>query len=186
MRVSIQVADDICVVDRVAKRVDCTPLRNNKISAVQWYDDHGEIEFERHHKPNEVFHSFEEFQSLVTAATPIGNPKPPTPQELDETHNRFLLEHPDWRKPWDQRDAEIRARLDADNAERIRVMMQHANSNQPQPPMRPPMPTPNPQPANVPPNTPRPPEPPPPAPTPTPQNPMSTPPKSAKPKGKKK
>jgi hypothetical protein len=50
MRVSIQVADDIAIIDRVAKVVDCAVLRNNRISAVQWYGDHGEIEFERHHK----------------------------------------------------------------------------------------------------------------------------------------
>ena len=112
MRVSIQVADDIVIIDRVAKTVDCAPLRNNQISAVQWYGDHGEIEFERHHKPNEVFRSFEEFQSFVTAAKPIPSPKAPTPQELDEMHNRYMLEHPDARRAWEERDAEVQRLLD--------------------------------------------------------------------------
>jgi hypothetical protein len=159
MRVSIQVADDIVVIDRVAKQVDCAPLRSNRISAIQWYGDHGEIEFERHHKPNEVFHSFEEFQSLVTAAKPIPSPKPPTPQELDEMRNRFMLEHPDARQAWIERDAEIK-----------RLFDRAAQPAQPQP--RPPN---TPAPATLPPNPQHPPDPVPPAPMP--QNPM-TPPKA--------
>jgi hypothetical protein len=108
MRVSIIAEDDCIVVDKVAKLVDCRELIAKEISAIQWYGDHGEIEFVGHKKPNEVFHSFEEFQSLVTAAKPIPSPKPPTPQELDEMHNRFMLEHPNARQAWDQRDAEVR------------------------------------------------------------------------------
>jgi hypothetical protein len=107
-RVSIQVEDNIVVVDRKVLTVDCSPLREKRISAVQWYDDHGEVEFERHHKGNEIIHSLEEFQSLVTAAKPIPSPKPPTPQELDEMHNRFMLEHPEARAAWEQRDAEVK------------------------------------------------------------------------------
>jgi hypothetical protein len=112
-RVSIVVEDDIIVIDKKVMTVDCAPLRSNRISAIQWYGDHGEIEFERHHKPNEVLHSLEEFQSLVTAAKPIPSPKPPTPQELNETHNRLMLEHPDARRAWDQRDAEVKRLFDA-------------------------------------------------------------------------
>jgi hypothetical protein len=107
MRVSIAAADDIIVIDKKVMTVDCTPLRANRISAIQWYDDHGEIEFERHHKPNEVFHSLEQFQSLVDGAKSIRSPKPPTPQELDEMNNRYLLEHPDARRAWIERDTEV-------------------------------------------------------------------------------
>jgi hypothetical protein len=108
MRVSIQVEDDVIVVDRKVLKVDCSQLRENQISAVQWYGDQGEIEYERHHKPNEVFHSLEQFQSLVDGAKPIPSPKAPTPQELDEMNNRYLLEHPDARKAWIEREEEIR------------------------------------------------------------------------------
>jgi hypothetical protein len=111
-RVSIQAADDIIVIDRAVKTVDCTKLREAKISAVQWYGDHGEIEYQRHAKPNETFDSLEQFQSLVTAAKPIPSSKPPTPAELDEMNNRFMLEHPDARRAWEERDAEVKRLFD--------------------------------------------------------------------------
>ena len=137
MRVSIVTDDDSIVIDRLGKTVDCAALRNNQISAVQWYGDHGEIEFEGHRKPNEVIHSFKDFQSLVTAAKPIPSPKPPTPQEVDEAHNRYALEYPDWRRPWVERDAEVKRLFD----EAARRMPQ------PQSSMTPPQPeTPKPKP----------------------------------------
>ena len=135
-RVSIIAEDDSIVIDRVAKMADCTKLREAKISAVQWYGDHGEIEFERHHKPNETFHSLEEFQVLVDGAKPIPSPRPPTPQELDEMQNRFMLEYPDARKAWEERDAEVR-RLHDEAMKRdprwqeMQRMMQSTNENEP-------------------------------------------------------
>ena len=131
-RVSIIAEDDSIVIDRVAKMVDCTKLREAKISAVQWYGDHGEIEFELHHKPNETFHSLEEFQVLVDGAKPIPSPRPPTPQELDEMQNRFMLEYPDARKAWEERDAEVR-RLHEEAMKRDRRWqeMQSTNENEP-------------------------------------------------------
>jgi hypothetical protein len=82
-------------------------------------------------KPNEVFHSFEEFQSLVTAAKPIPSPKPPTPKELDEMHNRFMLEHPNAREAWIARDNELQR------------LFESAQPPQPSPPLPPfPQPTP--------------------------------------------
>jgi hypothetical protein len=132
-RVSIQVEDNIAVIDKKVMMVDCTQLRSNRISALQWYGDHGEIEYQEHKKPNEVIHSFDEFQSLVTAAKPIPSPKPPTPKELEEMHNRFMLEHPDARRAWEERDAEVK-RLFAEAFRR-------AEAAQPQPPIQPPTPT---------------------------------------------
>ena len=135
-RVSIIAEDDSIVIGRVAKMVDCTKLREAKISAVQWYGDHGEIEFERHHKSNETFHSLEEFQVLVDGAKPIPSPRPPTPQELDEMQNRFMLEYPDARKAWEERDAEVR-RLHEEAMKRdpkwqeMQRMMRSANENEP-------------------------------------------------------
>jgi hypothetical protein len=128
-RVSIIADDDSIVIDRVAKIVDCAKLREAKISAVQWYDDHGEIEYARHAKPNKTFDSFEEFQSLVDDAKPVPSPKPPTPQELDEMNNRYLLEYPDARKPWDERHAEHQRLLD--EAVKRDPRMLAANKNEP-------------------------------------------------------
>ena len=132
-RVSIIAEDDSIVIDRVAKMVDCTKLREAKISAVQWYGDHGEIEFERHHKPNETFHSLEEFQVLVDGAKPIPSPRPPTPQELDEMQNRFTLEYPEARKAWEERDAQVR-RLQEEAMKRDprwQEMQKSTNENEP-------------------------------------------------------
>jgi hypothetical protein len=108
MRASVQVADDIIVIDGEPMIVDCTGLRKLGVSAIQWYGERGEIEFERHHKPNETITDMASLQTLIEAARPIPSPTPPTPQQLDEMHNRFLLEHPDWRKPWRDRDDEIK------------------------------------------------------------------------------
>lgn len=105
-RVSIQAADNIIVVDRQVQTVDCSFLRSKGISAVQWYGEHGEIEFAGHVKPNERFDDLAQFKQLVEGAKPLSSPTPPTPQQADETHNRFELEYPGWRKPWEQRDAE--------------------------------------------------------------------------------
>ena len=135
-RVSIIAEDDSIVIDCVAKMVDCTKLREARISAVQWYGHHGQIEYQRHAKPNETFDSLEQFQSLVDGAKSIPSPKPPTPQELDETHNRFMLEYPDARRAWEQRDNEVK-RLHEEAMKRdpkwqeMQRLMQSANENEP-------------------------------------------------------
>ena len=112
MRVSVQVADDIIVVDGAVMTVDCTSLRKLRVSAIQWYGDHGEVEFDRHHKPNEHMPDFTSLQKLVEAGRHLSSPKPPTPAELTEMHNRLLIEYPDWRRPWDERDAEMKRLYD--------------------------------------------------------------------------
>jgi hypothetical protein len=108
MRVSIVAPDDTVVINGVASILDCKELRAQGIHAIQWYEDHGEVEFERHAKPNEIMHDLEMIETLVGMAKPIPSPKPPTPEELTEIHNRLALEYPDWRKAWDERDAEMK------------------------------------------------------------------------------
>jgi hypothetical protein len=112
MRVSIVVPDDIVVIDGVANIIDCKELRGHGIHAIQWYEDYGDIEFERHAKPNEIMHDLKMIETLVEMAKPIPSPKPPTPAELTEMHNRLLIEYPDWRRPWDERDAEMKRLFD--------------------------------------------------------------------------
>jgi hypothetical protein len=106
MRVSVIAADNVVVVDGKPMQVDCKSLRDLRISAIQWYDDHGEVEFDRHHKPNETMKDYASLKKLIDAAKPFPSPKAPTPAELLETHNRYMLEHPDARKAWDEYDAE--------------------------------------------------------------------------------
>lgn len=108
MRVSVQVADDIIVIDGKVKTVNCEALRKLRVSAIQWYGESGEIEFERHHKPNEIIKDAADLKALVEIAKDIQSPSPPTPAELDDMNRRYLLEHPDWRKPWDEYDAEMK------------------------------------------------------------------------------
>lgn len=108
MRVSVQVADDIIVVDGKVMTVNCEALREHRVSAIQWYGDRGEIEFEQHHKPNEIIEDAASLQKFVDVAKPIPSPKTLTPDELLEMRNRYMLEHPDARKAWDEHDAEAK------------------------------------------------------------------------------
>jgi hypothetical protein len=122
MRISIQTEDNIIVIDRVAKTVDCERLREAQISAVQWYGDHGEIEYERHARPNETFDNLDQFQSLVDGAAPLTDPKMPTPDELHTVNAAYHERNPDARRAWEARDKEIMARL-AQTAEEQRQQL---------------------------------------------------------------
>lgn len=75
MRVSIVAPDNmICVDNTVGLKVDCSQLVIDNIHAVQWYDDHGEIEFKSeylakekrwHQEPNKHITDFSMFQDFV-------------------------------------------------------------------------------------------------------------------------
>jgi hypothetical protein len=76
MRVTIVVENDIVTVDGQWRRVDCSPLIEDGIHAVQWYETVGEVEFRTEidaerkiqtRKPNEVITDFSPYQSYVDA-----------------------------------------------------------------------------------------------------------------------
>jgi hypothetical protein len=77
MRVSINAIDDVITIDGTAGLTDCAALFAQGISAVQWRDDIGELEFVGHSKPNEVITEFTPYQSYVDNAVPIPEPEPP-------------------------------------------------------------------------------------------------------------
>lgn len=77
MRVSINAADNIVVIDGEPCRSDCAELITSGISIVQWYGDHGEIEFIGHAQPNGAITDFAPYQSYVDNAVPL-NPSPST------------------------------------------------------------------------------------------------------------
>jgi hypothetical protein len=74
MRISIIAVDNIVSVDREAHSVACDELTAQDIHAVQWHDDHGEIEFQTFRlasekrwdrKPNEMIEDFSEYEIYV-------------------------------------------------------------------------------------------------------------------------
>jgi len=68
MRVTIIVPDDMVIVDGRPIPVDCSELNQN-IRVVQWYDDHGEIEFDnapgRNFRRNGRINDLSDFKSIV-------------------------------------------------------------------------------------------------------------------------
>lgn len=89
MRVSINAADNIAVIDGEPCRSDCAELITSGISIVQWYDDHGEIEFIGHAQPNGEISDFAPYQSYVDNAVPIA---PPPPSSINPQLNSMRLE----------------------------------------------------------------------------------------------
>ena len=81
MRVAINAIDNVVTIDGWPHNCDCKALLGDEISAVQWYGDHGEIEFVGHKRPNARFDDFSEFQEFVDQAEPW--PKPKTAEELE-------------------------------------------------------------------------------------------------------
>jgi hypothetical protein len=70
MRVTIVVDDNIVLVDGKPAHVDLSPLIEDHIHAVQWYDSKGEVEFRADdpmgdREPNERITDFSPFQSYV-------------------------------------------------------------------------------------------------------------------------
>jgi hypothetical protein len=76
MRVTILAGDGFIVVDSRGGTTDCAELLAQGISAVQWYDDTGEIEFVGHSQPNEAITDFAPFQKYVDNAVWPAEPKP--------------------------------------------------------------------------------------------------------------
>ncbi|MBR0879603.1 hypothetical protein ACVMGC_001001 [Bradyrhizobium barranii subsp. barranii] len=72
MRVSIVVPDNILVVDGTPMKSDCAELGVQDIHAVQWFDDHGEVEYGDH---NETIDDFAPFQIYVDNAGPLVPPE---------------------------------------------------------------------------------------------------------------
>lgn len=76
MRVSILAADNIIQNDGKTYTSDCSQLITDGISAVQWHDDWGEVEYttnlaDNTRKPNERITDFAPFQSYVDKAAPL-------------------------------------------------------------------------------------------------------------------
>jgi len=117
MRVSIQVDDNIIVIDGKTMNVDLQALRGRNISAVQWYGELGEVEFKGHKLANQSIRSIKEFQEFIDRAKPPPDPKTPTPDELDAQHRAYLERNPDALRPWQDRDAAIKREAKMRNAE---------------------------------------------------------------------
>jgi len=62
MKVSINVADNLVIVDGTGRVVDCSALAAEGKSAVQWYGSDGEVEFAGHAQPNEPIDDFAPYQ----------------------------------------------------------------------------------------------------------------------------
>ena len=75
-------------------RVDCGPLIVDRIRALQWYGDKGELEYIDHEKPNEIIESFSPYQMYVETAQEIEEPEPMTPEEHLRYHEEYLKRHP--------------------------------------------------------------------------------------------
>jgi hypothetical protein len=106
MRASIVVEDNIVVVDGVIKTTDCAMLLGDGISAVQWEDTSGHIEYVGHAKPNEAITDFAPYQHYVDDAQPLPPPSPelaPPPEPIEPVviklppiptpADQFLLDH---------------------------------------------------------------------------------------------
>ena len=117
MRVSMQVADNVIVVDGKTLNVDFQALRGRNISAVQWYGELGEVEFKNHVQANQTIRSFKEFQEFIVRAMPPPDPKTPTPDELDAQHFGYLERNPDALRPWAERDAALKREAEMRQAE---------------------------------------------------------------------
>ncbi|MGY3615650.1 hypothetical protein [Bradyrhizobium sp. USDA 10063] len=72
MRVAINAVDDMMFVGQEPHTVDCVRLRAEKIDAVQWHDDWGEIEFAtdwkavpQYRPPNERITDFSKFMPYI-------------------------------------------------------------------------------------------------------------------------
>lgn len=74
MRVSIIAADNLIYIDGEAHDCDCSGLLASGVSAVQWHDGQGEVEFVGHVEPNEMITNFEPFQAFVDKAKARGLP----------------------------------------------------------------------------------------------------------------
>ncbi|UEM11749.1 hypothetical protein J4G43_046080 [Bradyrhizobium barranii subsp. barranii] len=83
MRATIVVSDNIVVVDGEPMKSDLSELAAQQVSAVQWYDTEGEVEYARHVKPNEAITDFAPFQIYIDNADPLAPPEPTIVPALD-------------------------------------------------------------------------------------------------------
>jgi len=116
MRVSIHVETDTVYKDRIAYQSDCSALLKDNIRALQWYDDHGEIEYINHVKPNEVIDTIAPFEKIIDAAKPFPEPEPLTPQQHLAAHEAFLARHPAYAKMLEQERERMRQELQKSTA----------------------------------------------------------------------
>lgn len=80
MRLTIIPSDNAVLINGKMWELDCSSISSD-VHAVQWYDDHGEIEFEDVDgvgASNEVIGDISQFQSLIDAWNTI-NDAPPEP-----------------------------------------------------------------------------------------------------------
>jgi hypothetical protein len=122
MRISIIAEDNTVMLDGKHHTTDCSGLLVDRIRALQWYGDHGEIEFVNHAAPNEKITSLAPFMHYIDAAIvpepPEPQPMPPdpapkllTPEEHARQHHAWLKEHPDWEKQQQDYDKRFQAEL---------------------------------------------------------------------------
>jgi hypothetical protein len=122
MRVSIIAVDNAVVIDGKYHISDCSGLVVDHIRAMQWYGDHGEVEFVDHVAPNEKINDLAPFQPYIDAAKLPSEPEPVpmtqdmlpklmTPEEAARQHHAWLKEHPDWEKQQQDYDKRFQAEL---------------------------------------------------------------------------
>jgi hypothetical protein len=119
VRVSIHSTDNTIYIEGKAMRTDCSALREEHISAVQWYEDKGEIEYFGHKKPNMEIDSFDVVRPFVERAQPFPQPKAMTLEESRAHWEQYLRDHPELAESLDNeriRLAEEQARVEAEQA----------------------------------------------------------------------
>jgi hypothetical protein len=90
MRVAIVATDNIIVIDGEVASTDCAMLREDGISAVQWNEDGGHIEYDRHAKPNEIIDDFTPYQRYIDEAVWPEKPEP-TPQPAEPKQQEPIM-----------------------------------------------------------------------------------------------
>jgi hypothetical protein len=99
MRASIVAADNIVVVDGVSLISDCSALLADGVSAVQWYNDKGEVEHVGHVLPNKAIDDLSPYQIYIDQAVPL---KWLTPEETLANHEEWRRKHPEEVAAWDK------------------------------------------------------------------------------------
>jgi D-alanyl-D-alanine carboxypeptidase len=113
MRVSIIPADNMVVIDGKAMFADLKVLRGRNVSAVQWFDRRGEVEFVGHAQQNQVITSLKMFQEFIDLARTPPDPRSPTPSELEAQNRAYIFRNPEARRAWDEQDAAQRREAEA-------------------------------------------------------------------------
>ena len=124
MRVSLNCVDDVIHINGKPMVVDCSALRDEGISAIQWYGKHGEIEFLGHPKPNEMIKDFTPYQDFVDMAEPWPEPKLLTLEEHRKLHDEWLEKHPEYKAQLEAEQARIQALVDQAQKEHLERLEQ--------------------------------------------------------------